>query len=459
MSLRLRVGLLVAVAVAVAVALASGLVYYFERGDLLHQVDNNLKSRAATILQTPFNAGGGLFDRMPAQGFGAERQYIQLVSASGQRLRPSDNPFPIPVSRRTLAVASGKQDQPFFSDATVDGVHSRVFTFPVLLTTSLSQRRMAFQLVRPLDDVDRQLHRLSLILLFVSLGGIAVAGAGGALVAQAALPKVRRLTEAAERVARTRDPSERVPTGGRDELSRLGEAFNTMLAELDEAIETQKRFVADASHELLTPVTSLQTNVEVLQRVPRLPADKRRQLLGDLLGELGEMRRLIGGLLELARGQDYSLASEEFRLDELVEDCVGRARSRFPGVAFESELEPTRLTGTRDRFERAIWNLLENAGKWSPRGSQVEVSLADGELRVRDHGPGIPDDDKPHVFERFYRAAAARGMSGSGLGLAIVADVVEAHGGSVSAEDAEGGGTTFRLRLPAAAEQQVSENL
>jgi two-component system sensor histidine kinase MprB len=448
MSLRLRVGLLVTFAVTVAVALASGLVYYFERGDLLHQVDENLKSRASAILNgAPLGGGGSFFQRMPAQGFGAERQYVQLVSASGQRIRPSDNPFAIPISKRTLAVASGKEQQSFFSDASVDGVHSRLLTLPVLATNGLTQQRMALQLVRPLDDVDRQLHRLSLILLFVSLGGIAVAGAGGALVAQAALPKVRRLTAAAERVARTRDPSERVPTGGRDELSRLGEAFNTMLAELEEAIETQKRFVADASHELLTPVTSLQTNVEVLQRVPRLPAEKRKQLLGDLLGELGEMRRLIGGLLELARGQDRTLVAEEFRLDELAEDCVERARSRFPELSFESRLEPTTVAGTRDRLERAVWNLLENAGKWSPPGSSVQVALAGGELSVRDRGPGIPDEDKPHVFERFYRATAARAMPGSGLGLAIVADVVEAHGGTVAVEDAKGGGSRFRLRL------------
>ncbi|MGZ4359056.1 MAG: sensor histidine kinase [Gaiellaceae bacterium] len=450
MSLRLRVGLLVAVTVAVAVALASGLVYFFERGDLLHQVDNSLKTRAAAI-GTGFGGGGGLFEGMPGSGFGAVRQYAQLVSASGRRIRPADNPFPVPVSKKTIALAAGQEQRAFFQDATVDGVHSRVLTIPVLVTTGLSEQRMALQLVRPLDDVDRQLHRLALILLFVSIGGIAVAGAGGALVAQAALPAVRRLTEAAERVARTRDPSERVPTGGRDELSRLGQAFNTMLAELEEAIEMQRRFVADASHELLTPVTSLQTNVEVLQRVPRLPAEKRKQLLGDLLGELGEMRRLIGGLIELARSHDGRLVAEELRLDELVEESVERARAHFPGVTFESELEPTTVVGAKERLERAVGNLLENAGKWSPPGSRVQVSLAGAELTVSDQGPGISDEDRPHVFERFYRAASARGMPGSGLGLAIVADIAQAHGGSVQVEDAKKGGAVFRLRLPALA--------
>jgi two-component system sensor histidine kinase MprB len=455
MSLRLRVGLLVAVAVAAAVALASGLVYYFERGDLLNQVDNSLQNRAVQLERYPWRFASGAFGGAPPSPFGAERQYMQFVFSSGRTWQPAnDQQVPVPVTKQTLAVATGAQKSAFFQDLTVRGVHSRVLTIPVVFTAITASgpvtQNAAVQLVRPLDDVDRQLHRLSLILLFVSLGGIAVAGAGGALVAQAALPKVRRLTEAAEQVARTRDPSERVPTGGRDELSRLGQAFNTMLAELEEAIETQKRFVADASHELLTPVTSLQTNVEVLQRVPRLPSDKRRQLLADLLGELGEMRRLIGGLLELAHGQDRSLVSEEFRLDELVDECASRARSRFPEVAFDTELDPTTVAGRRERLERAVWNLLENAGKWSPPGSAVEVSLNGGELRVRDHGPGIPDADKPHIFERFYRATAARGMPGSGLGLAIVADVAQSHGGTVTVEDADGGGALFRLRLPVA---------
>ncbi|HEY4412949.1 MAG TPA: sensor histidine kinase, partial [Gaiellaceae bacterium] len=132
---------------------------------------------------------------------------------------------------------------------------------------------------------------------------------------------------------------------------------------------------------------------------------------------------------------------------ELVEAVLERAHSRFPGVAFDAELEPTTLTGSSDRLERAVWNLLENAGKWTAPGSTVEVTLADGELRVRDHGPGIAEEDREHVFDRFYRSADARSLPGSGLGLAIVREVAEAHGGTVVAEDAPGGGAMLRLRL------------
>ena len=300
---------------------------------------------------------------------------------------------------------------------------------------------------RSLQGVDHELHRLQLILVLVSLGGIAVAAAAGALVSRATLAPVRRLTGAAERIAETGDPSERVPEGsGRDELSRLGSAFNTMLAALEESIETQRRFVADASHELRTPLTSLQTNIEMLRQQERLDPGQRAGLFSDLEREAHEMRDLIAALLELARG-DTNIVHVAVPLDELVADVVDRARARFPSVHFNTHIEPTTVEGAPERIERAVWNLLENAGKWTAPGSSVDVTLADGELRVRDHGPGIAPEDRGHVFDRFYRAASARSLPGSGLGLAIVREVAEAHGGSVSAEEAPGGGALLRLRF------------
>src|ERR1700748_3204659 len=152
------------------------------------------------------------------------------------------------------------------------------------------------------------------------------------------------------------------------------------------------------------------------------------------------MRTLIAGLLELAR-TGAQARKEQFQLDGVVEDALERPRSRFPGVTWEAgELEPTIVDGYPDRMERAIWNLLENAGKWSGDGGSVEVSLAGGDLEVRDHGPGFADEDRPLVFDRFYRSAAARSMPGAGLGLAIVREVAEVHGGTVAAENAQGGG-------------------
>ncbi len=231
-----------------------------------------------------------------------------------------------------------------------------------------------------------------------------------------------------------------------------------MLASLEESLETQRRFVADASHELRTPLTSLQTNIDVLRGDIALEPEQRRRLLDDLHRESQEMRGLIAGLLELA--QDGAQAEkEEFQLDEVVEDVVEtgpHAVSR--GLVADRRLEPTVVDGYRDRMERAVWNLLENAGKWSGEGGSVEVSLAGGELQVRDHGPGFADEDRPLVFDRFYRSAAARSMPGAGLGLAIVREVAEAHGGTVEAENARDGGALVRLSLNGAARPERRES-
>jgi two-component system sensor histidine kinase MprB len=442
MSLRVRLALVTTAVVAFSVALASIAIFFSMRADLFRNVDNDLKDQASAIQSRPLVAAGPLTAgpiAFPLHHFG-ERDYLQIVTASGATRRPA-NESGVPVDARTRAVATGKGEA-FFADTTVAGIHARVLTVPIA-------RGVALQIASPLDSVDRELNRLKLILLLVSLGGIVLAAAGGALVSHTTLVAVRRVTDAAERVTSTLDTSERVPEKGKDELGRLAVSFNAMLAALEEAIETQKRFVADASHEFLTPVTSLQTNLEVLAKAPRLPAKKRKDLIGDLLGELHEVRKLVGSLVELARGKN-SERREHVRFDGLVGDCIDQATLRYPKLHFAAELDPTTIEGDRVRLERAVWNLLENAAKWSEPGGLIEVGLAGGELTVRDGGPGIRDEDKPHVFERFYRAAAARGMPGSGLGLAIVSEIAEAHGGSVEVADAEGGGALLRLKLPGA---------
>src|SRR5262249_48676932 len=313
----------------------------------------------------------------------------------------------------------------------------------------------AVLVVKSLQPTDRALDRLRLILVFVSLGAIALAAFLVALVSRAALAPARGLREAAERTAETAEPRGRVPVRGHDELTTLAASFNTMLAALEESLETQRRFVADASHELRTPLTSLQTNIDVLRGDIALAPEQRGRLLDDLHPEAQEMRGLIAGPLQLARGRAQG-EKERFQFDELVEDSLERARTRFPGVEWDADrLEPTVVDGYPDRMERAVWNLLENAGKWSGEGGSVEVSLAGGELRVRDHGPGFADEDRPLVFDRFYRSAAARSMPGAGLGLAIVREVAEAHGGSVAAENAQGGGADVRPSLNGAARPHV----
>jgi two-component system sensor histidine kinase MprB len=206
--------------------------------------------------------------------------------------------------------------------------------------------------------------------------------------------------------------------------------------------------VADASHELRTPLTSLRTNIEVLARNETMPAADRERLLGDVTGQLEELTGLVDDVVELARGAEAPLVMEDVRLDQLVERAVERARLHAPAARFELALRETLVRGAPDRLDRAVANLLDNAVKWSPPGKAVDVSVRDGAVTVRDHGPGIDAEDLPHVFDRFYRAPSARGTPGSGLGLAIVRQTADSHGGTVSAENADGGGAVLRLVLP-----------
>ncbi len=427
MSLRLRLTLVAAAVVTAVLASASVIVFFVMQHELYKQVDSELSQHA----QDPRAVLRGI---SPFSG-----DFVTLVSASGTVAGGNV----LPVDATVRAVAAGKHNGFFRNtkarDIQGDNVRLRQIIAPI--------PGGAVVVSRNIDFVHRDLERLRLILILVSLGGIGAAALAGALVSRATLAPVRRLTAAAERIAKTRDPSERVPETGRGELTQLGASFNTMLAALEDAIETQRRFVADASHELRTPLTSMQTNIEVLKQQERLDAASRGRLFDDLQREAHEMRDLISGLLELARGEDTSLVRTTVQLDELVEAVVDRARGRYPHISFDAKLEPTTIEGTPDRIERAVWNLLENAGKWSEDGSTVEVSLSGGEVRVRDHGPGIAAEERERVFDRFYRATSARSQPGSGLGLAIVREVAEAHGGSVSAEEAPGGGALLRLRL------------
>jgi two-component system sensor histidine kinase MprB len=440
MTLRARLTLVAAGVVAVVVALACATTYFVMRHELQSQLDSSLKKEVAAVQANPAAYTG-------PEAFGGS--LAELIDASGHVQAAS---YHVEPDARVLAVAAGTR-RGFSRDITArnavgEVIHLRELVAPQPVLFGPPGAVIAY---KDLAETNRALERLRFILILVSLGGIAAAAAAGALVSGAALAPVRRLTAAAERIAETGEPSERVPEGGHDELARLGASFNTMLASLEESLETQRRFVADASHELRTPLTSLQTNIDVLRGDIALEPEQRRRLVEDLHRESQEMRSLIAGLLELARG-GAQVERQEFQFDEVVEDAVERARTRFPEVSWQTDgLEPTAVDGYRDRMERAVWNLLENAGKWSGGGGSVEVSLAGGELQVRDHGPGFADEDRPLVFDRFYRSAAARSMPGAGLGLAIVREVAEAHGGTVVAENARDGGAVVRLSLNGAA--------
>jgi two-component system sensor histidine kinase MprB len=344
------------------------------------------------------------------------------------------------VTATAKQVAAG-QAQTWF-DTTISGTHFRVLAVPLGGGTAL-------ELARDLTDIDAVLAETRTRLIFLALGGVLLAAGLGTVVARAALAPVQHLTSVVEQVAKTRDLSRRVAASGHDELSRLAASFNEMLGALEVSLRQQRQLVADASHELRTPLTSLRTNLELLARGHPTDETERHAVLTDLVAQMERLSTLVADLIDLARDEEASLPVEDVRLDEVVADALAGVRGRYPNVQFTVTSGPTTVSGVRSRISRAVTNLLDNAGKWSPAGGVVEVSVADGEVSVRDHGPGIRPEDAPHVFDRFWRASNARHLPGSGLGLSIVKDVAEKHGGSVTLEPAPGGGARFRLRFAA----------
>jgi two-component system sensor histidine kinase MprB len=377
------------------------------------------------------------------------RGYQQVVGAKGTIIVRSAHGISLPVDAATRRLAANGGAS-FFTDAYVDGTDLRILAEP------LGSGR-AVQYAQPLTEVDSLLRRLRLILALLDIGGIALAALLGRLVAGAAVLPLKRLTQATEHVALTQDLSGRIELTGVDEIGRLASSFNAMLdalersmSALDASVHAQRQLVADASHELRTPVTSLRTNIEILQQAHDMELDERQRLLADVVEQIGELTLLMNDLIELARGEEPSTDSEDIRFDVLVGDVAERTRRHSPETPLLLELAPTLLAGVPARLERAVTNLLDNAVKYSPSGEPVEIVLAGGELTVRDHGPGISAEDLAQVFDRFYRGAESRGRPGSGLGLAIVRQVVRQHGGTVTAESAPSGGTLMRVRLPGA---------
>ena len=453
MTFRRRIVALAAAAVAVAIALAATTTYVIVRHDLRASVDAALRGTTPELMfaSGPEDEVGGRSQRVlvrrtrlsvPVPEFGATSGIAQATLSNGETIRAVSGGL-LPVTQAVRDVAEGTREA-FMRDETVAGVHLRVLT-------RSGPEGGAVQIARPLTEVDDTLSRLRLVLGAVMLGGVGLAGALGLGVSRFATRPLSRLTGTAEQVTATGELHHRMPVDADDEPGRLATAFNAMLAALESSRDAQRQLVADASHELRTPITAIRANIELLEHAPGLPTADRAAMLASARGQLDDLTVLVGDLVDLARpGERPSEPAEELRLDELVSAAVERARRHAPDTRFELDAEPSNVSGRRAGLARAVGNLLDNAVKWSPPDGLVEVRVRDGTVTVRDHGPGIAQTDLPHVFDRFYRAPSARGLPGSGLGLAIVKQVADEHDGTVCAEAAPGGGTVLRLTLPAA---------
>jgi two-component system, OmpR family, sensor histidine kinase MprB len=437
MTFRTRLVLATTAAAVVAVLAASLASYLVARDTLLRAADNSLTAAAERIV--------------------AGQQSLASTATPGQVI---DNTGAVivggglPVTGQVRLVAAGVAPA-FFTTVTVDGNPMRELvehlppgtTFQsgagILLNGGAMQ-------IATLFNASSELKTLALLLGTVAVLGVVLAVVLGWLVARAALRPLNSLTDTVEDVAETTDVSRRLSPGGPDELGRLRRTFNRMLEALESSRRSQSQLVLDASHELRTPLTSLRTNLEVIRRVDELSVEDRHVLVDDVLVQLQELTDLVGDLAELARGDQQPAPAEVLRLDLLVHEAVAvqSTHGRAQDVTFELESEPSWVEVHPDRVARAVGNLLDNARKWSPRGQPVSVTSRDGTVVVRDHGPGIAAEDLPHVFDRFYRSPAARGLPGSGLGLAIVAQVVKGEGGTVRAENDASGGARMTLHLP-----------
>jgi two-component system, OmpR family, sensor histidine kinase MprB len=466
-SFRQRLTLLSAGGIALVLVVGSLATYFVVRNQLRGEVDASLEQRSRGVFvvrQTNGVSGVGVAKatkanlvarakrltelRLQVKGppaeFGDLPFFFGVIGPTGKSVVPTPPGSKLPVDGRTLEVARRERGS-YYTDVTLRGAHLRMYVAPA------AKAGQAVLVARSLSGVDRALNTLAWSLGITCLIGILLAAAIGAVVARGALRPVRRLMATAERVTHTRDLGERIETDGTDELGRLGATFNEMLDSLEGAIRSQRRLVADASHELRTPLTSLRTNVDLLRQGAELSPRDRERLLRDVTDELEELTALVANLVDLARGSQRDLHLQEVDLDDVAEIVVRRANARFPAIEFTLAAEETTVWGDPEELERAIWNLVENAAKWSNGTGRVDVAIADGEVIVRDHGPGVAAADRPFVFDRFYRSEAARGQSGSGLGLAIVRQIAESHGGRVEVDNAPGGGARFRLSLLEAA--------
>jgi two-component system, OmpR family, sensor kinase len=313
---------------------------------------------------------------------------------------------------------------------------------------------IAWKSLRQLDDAAEY---LALVLGGVVIGGMLAAGAGSYAVAAQVLRPVSVMTQSAHEIAASRGFSRRIGEPDRlDELGRLARTFNEMLESLEEAYRSQQRFVADAAHELRAPLTAIQGNIDLLKSVEAMPPEERAEALAYVEAEARRLSRIVSELLTLARadaGQTLDLRPVE--LDRIVLDALAEVRALAESHHLcLDEIEPVMVLGNADRLKQLVLNLIDNSIKYTPPGGRVSVSLEARDdlvsFSVRDDGIGIPAEDVPHVFERFYRAdpARSRDPGGTGLGLSIVAWIVEQHSGEIEVRSGAGRGTDVTVRLP-----------
>ena len=380
---------------------------------------------------------------LPSSSLGEDSGYAQVVSSAGQIQPPPNQDALLEVDDRVIAVAQGRADPYFYDSQLPSGTDVRVYVAPFA-------QGQALQAARSLETVDATMRRLT--------AGARAGEPGRHRARRRARRRRRRAAPCARCAASCAGPATWPPrrisrVASRRSATTSWPAWRAATTRCSRRSASRAAPSASSSPtprtSCATPLSTVQANVELLSRANELPPEERRQLREDLLSQLRELTGLVGDLVELARERPPESDLEPLDLAALVATCVERARHRGGDVTFECSLAPGEVRADRARLERAVTNLLDNARKWSPEGGTVHVTVADGELVVRDEGAGIDDADRPYVFDRFYRSAESRRLPGSGLGLAIVRQVAEMHGGAAWAAPPRNGlGAELHLRLP-----------
>lgn len=450
MTLRNRISFAAAILVLLVVAGVSTAVYVSYAASLHSRVDGDLVDAAeqatsiarglkqksaglpppaATSVSTPVKVGGNL---------------LQLLPGPVEAGQPTVFG---PLGKRDLAVAQGVEAA-YFATVQVGGTRFRVYT---AAGSGPSDRGVSLvRAGRAVNADDGALRTAALLLAGLTVAAAAATYGLARLSAGRILRPIGRLTAAAEHITATQDLSARIGAGSsKDEVSRLGASFDTMLTALDNSVTAQRQLVADASHELRTPLTSLTTNLDLLAEGAGVADPQAPTLVRAAREQAGELDQLVTDLVDIARYGESTPHREIVQLDLLTDEAVQRVRQRAPDAVIDTDLQSCLVYVDPAGVDHAIGNLIDNAIKWSPPGGVVHVAVVDGRVSVRDHGPGIPEEDLPHIFQRFYRAATARGMAGAGLGLAIVARVAQANDATAGVRTGPDG-STFTLTFPAA---------
>ncbi|WP_434818415.1 sensor histidine kinase [Corynebacterium macclintockiae] len=467
LSLRVRLAGLTAIVVMLCIAIITLSSYTTVKQVLSQEMDKTLQTQAQAYIDSGFefpSSQTGEGENYRPRFFDADNNMSVLIVPAEQAGRRADvQKFEGILSPDEISVLVG--DDPYVFQT--DGDH-RSFTI-----AALDGRVIVLRL--DISFTNQTLESLWLVLILIAVTGIVASIIAGIAVANSGIQPITRLRRAADEVSRTGELRQ-IPVYSHDELGSLTESFNNMMNALQDAQIKQKNLVADASHELKTPLTSLRTNIELLMLAsqrkgeggPGISDEDRKDLERDVIAQIEEMSSLIGDLVDLAREDSNPEVMSTVEISELISQGIERVQRRRPDVTFTTHLIDWQLRGDSFALSRALLNLLDNAAKWSPEGGVVRVwmqpiagegsdAAASGaedfnesevEIRVADSGPGIPKEDREKVFDRFYRSIKARAMPGSGLGLAIVKQVIERHHGVIVADESDDGGALMRVVLP-----------